>query len=91
MPAAALATLHARSRRAPAPLTPTAPAPAPTWAPGPQGAYLPGFRLMPEAPRICYGIRRLDHAVGNTHDLLETVNYIIRMTGEPLQRQGLPR
>lgn len=46
-----------------------------------QGSFLPGFKPTPDAPRICYGLRRLDHAVGNTHDLLETVNYIINMTG----------
>ncbi|KAI8475492.1 MAG: 4-hydroxyphenylpyruvate dioxygenase [Monoraphidium minutum] len=46
-----------------------------------KGAYLPGFTPTPEAPRLCYGLRRLDHAVGNTHDLLETASYIINMLG----------
>lgn len=47
-----------------------------------QGPYLPGFTPTPEAPRLCFGLRRLDHAVGNTHNLIETVTYIINMTGE---------
>ncbi|KIZ01637.1 4-hydroxyphenylpyruvate dioxygenase [Monoraphidium neglectum] len=46
-----------------------------------KGAYLPGFALTPEAPRICYGVRRLDHAVGNSHNLVETASYIVNMTG----------
>lgn len=31
--------------------------------------------------RLCYGIERMDHCVGNVHDLLETVNYIGGFTG----------
>ncbi|MDA9097678.1 4-hydroxyphenylpyruvate dioxygenase [bacterium] len=30
---------------------------------------------------LSYGLRRLDHAVGNVHDLLETVDYICGVTG----------
>ena len=30
---------------------------------------------------LCYGLQRLDHAVGNVHDLLETVDYITAFTG----------
>ena len=29
---------------------------------------------------LCYGLQRLDHAVGNVHDLLETVDYISNFT-----------
>lgn len=46
-----------------------------------QGPYLPGFEPTPGAPRLCFGLRRLDHAVGNSHNLLETASYVMRMTG----------
>lgn len=48
---------------------------------GHAGPYLPGFAPTPGAPRRCFGLRRLDHAVGNTHDLVETASYVAHMTG----------
>ena len=38
-------------------------------------ATKPGFKPL------SYGLRRLDHAVGNVHDLLRTVDYIMNFTG----------
>lgn len=32
-----------------------------------------GYEPVTDAPRLCYGLQRLDHAVGNTHELLPTV------------------
>lgn len=46
-----------------------------------QGPYLPGYVPTPDAPKICYGIRRLDHAVGNVPNLIEAVKYIMGFTG----------
>jgi 4-hydroxyphenylpyruvate dioxygenase len=47
-----------------------------------EGPYLPGYRCTPAPARpLDYGLRRLDHAVGNVWDLLEAVEYIGRMTG----------
>ena len=50
------------------------------------GAFcLPRYEVVPVEPAgsepLCYGLRRLDHAVGNVHDLLETVDYISNFTG----------
>ena len=46
---------------------------------------LPRYEPVPIEPAgsepLCYGLRRLDHAVGNVHDLLETVDYISNFTG----------
>eukprot|EP00877_Chromochloris_zofingiensis_P009722 jgi/Chrzof1/5002/Cz15g08050.t1 len=46
-----------------------------------KGPYLPGYVPTPDAPKICYGIRRLDHAVGNVPNLIEAVKYIMGFTG----------
>jgi 4-hydroxyphenylpyruvate dioxygenase len=46
-----------------------------------KGPFLAGYEDMPDAPKLSYGIQRLDHAVGNVHNLLEAVSYIIRFTG----------
>jgi hypothetical protein len=45
-----------------------------------QGPFLAGYEPVQSEP-VTYGIQRLDHAVGNVHDLLETVNYVVRATG----------
>ena len=45
------------------------------------GDYLCDYVATPEAPDVSYGLQRLDHAVGNVHNLLETVDYIMNMTG----------
>jgi 4-hydroxyphenylpyruvate dioxygenase len=46
--------------------------------------FLPKYadaRPPSTAAPLTYGLRRLDHAVGNVHDLLETVDYITAFTG----------
>ena len=30
-----------------------------------EGAYLPGYTPVTDSPQVCYGLTRLDHAVGN--------------------------
>lgn len=50
-----------------------------------QGPYLPGYTATPDEPQICYGVQRLDHAVGNVPKLIEQVEHIMGFTGE---RQG---
>lgn len=45
-------------------------------------SFLPGFEdLPPAAPGLEYGIRRLDHAVGNVDDLASAVKYVAGFTG----------
>ena len=46
--------------------------------------FLPKYadaRPPSTAAPLTYGLRRLDHAVGNVHDLIETVDYITAFTG----------
>jgi len=47
--------------------------------------FLPGYEDVPLEPPhttpLTYGLQRLDHAVGNVPNLLETVDYITAMTG----------
>lgn len=45
-----------------------------------QGPYLPGFEAT-ESQQESYGLRRLDHAVGNVHRMAEAVNYLRAATG----------
>ena len=45
-----------------------------------QGPYLAGYTPV-DSPPLSYGLRRLDHAVGNVPDMDATVAYIKRMTG----------
>lgn len=45
------------------------------------GDYLCNYVATPEVPEVSYGLQRLDHAVGNVHNLLETVEYIMKFTG----------
>lgn len=45
------------------------------------GPFLAGWQPVTDAPRISYGLTRLDHAVGNVHELLPAVDYIMGLTG----------
>ena len=50
------------------------------------GPYLAGFAPAPAPapgapPPLCYGLTRLDHAVGNVERLIEAANYIMSFTG----------
>ncbi|GLC38696.1 hypothetical protein PLESTB_000591400 [Pleodorina starrii] len=45
------------------------------------GPFLAGYTPLPDSPAISYGLQRVDHAVGNTHDLVKTVEYIMGFTG----------
>lgn len=45
-----------------------------------QGPFLAGYTPV-ESPPLCYGIKRLDHAVGNVPKLKETLKYIADATG----------
>jgi 4-hydroxyphenylpyruvate dioxygenase len=44
------------------------------------GAFLPKYQAV-QSPPFSYGIQRMDHIVGNVPSLVETVNYVARMTG----------
>ncbi|WIA39445.1 hypothetical protein OEZ86_005546 [Tetradesmus obliquus] len=46
-----------------------------------QGPYLPGYTATPDEPQICYGLHRLDHAVGNVPKLIEHLEHVIGFTG----------
>ncbi|KAK3006045.1 hypothetical protein RJ639_017335 [Escallonia herrerae] len=46
--------------------------------------FLPGFESVDTTssfPNLDFGIRRLDHAVGNVHELAPAIDYIKRFTG----------
>lgn len=45
-----------------------------------QGPYLAGYTEVKSHP-LSYGLQRLDHAVGNVHDMQETVDYVAKATG----------
>ncbi|KXZ47898.1 hypothetical protein GPECTOR_32g511 [Gonium pectorale] len=45
------------------------------------GPFLAGYSPLPDSPALSYGLVRVDHAVGNAHDLLKTVEYIMGFTG----------
>lgn len=45
-----------------------------------QGPFLPNYKPV-DSPPITYGLVRLDHAVGNVHSLLESVQYVANFTG----------
>lgn len=66
----------------PLPLNSFDPAGARYVSGGFSGPFLAGYTPLPDSPSVSYGIQRLDHAVGNTHDLLKAVEYIVRFTGE---------
>ncbi|KAG0497577.1 hypothetical protein HPP92_002268 [Vanilla planifolia] len=45
-------------------------------------SFLPGFEDVPApSPTFSFGIRRLDHAVGNVDDLASAVSYVASFTG----------
>ena len=50
-------------------------------ADGFDGDFLCNYEATRDVPSVSYGLRRLDHAVGNVHNLLETVDYIMKITG----------
>jgi 4-hydroxyphenylpyruvate dioxygenase len=43
--------------------------------------FLPNYEPVTNAPYINYGIKRIDHAVGNVHQLMPQIEYIHRATG----------
>ncbi|EFJ46247.1 4-hydroxyphenylpyruvate dioxygenase [Volvox carteri f. nagariensis] len=45
------------------------------------GPFLAGYTPLPDSPAISYGLQRVDHAVGNTHELLKAVEYVMGFTG----------
>ncbi|KAM1218856.1 hypothetical protein ACFX13_046811 [Malus domestica] len=49
--------------------------------PDPHLWFLPGFESLTSSFPIDFGIRRLDHAVGNVEDLKSAVSYVIGFTG----------
>eukprot|EP00736_Rhodelphis_marinus_P006274 Rmarinus@m.4843 len=44
------------------------------------GNFMPGFENV-EGYELCYGLKRIDHTVGNVPKLLETVEYVTGFTG----------
>ncbi|KAL4451461.1 hypothetical protein ABPG75_007123 [Micractinium tetrahymenae] len=46
-----------------------------------EGAYLPGYQLVTDAPQVSYGLQRLDHAVGNVPKLIPQVEYMRKALG----------
>ncbi|KAL4441075.1 hypothetical protein ABPG77_010506 [Micractinium sp. CCAP 211/92] len=46
-----------------------------------EGAYLPGYQAISDAPQVSYGLRRLDHAVGNVPELIPQVEYMRKALG----------
>jgi len=45
-----------------------------------KGVFLPNYEEV-QSPSFTYGITKLDHAVGNVHNLLDTIDYISKFTG----------
>jgi len=46
-----------------------------------QGPYLAGFSPSDAPQQESYGLQRLDHAVGNVHKLIDSLNYVGGFTG----------
>ena len=46
-----------------------------------QGPYLAGFSPSDAPQQESYGLQRLDHAVGNVHRLIDSLNYVGGFTG----------
>jgi len=46
-----------------------------------QGPYLAGFSPSDAPEQESYGLQRLDHAVGNVHKLIDSLNYVGGFTG----------
>ncbi|KAK7276744.1 hypothetical protein RIF29_17890 [Crotalaria pallida] len=49
--------------------------------PNPEFWFLPGFESESSYPNLDYGIRKLDHAVGNVPELTPAVKYVKSFTG----------
>lgn len=45
-----------------------------------KGPFLAKYEPV-EGPRLTYGLQRLDHAVGNVHNLVEALEYIMNFSG----------
>ena len=45
------------------------------------GSFLPGYEQVEDAPKVSYGLTRIDHAVGNVPELFPVVDYITTFTG----------
>jgi 4-hydroxyphenylpyruvate dioxygenase len=45
-----------------------------------QGHFLPGYAPV-ESADISFGLKRLDHCVGNVPDMLKAYNYLVNVTG----------
>eukprot|EP00242_Pyramimonas_sp_CCMP2087_P016785 CAMPEP_0198211876 /NCGR_PEP_ID=MMETSP1445-20131203/25394_1 /TAXON_ID=36898 /ORGANISM="Pyramimonas sp., Strain CCMP2087" /LENGTH=443 /DNA_ID=CAMNT_0043886227 /DNA_START=137 /DNA_END=1464 /DNA_ORIENTATION=- len=48
---------------------------------GYDGPFLPNYEPEKSSSYELFGIQRMDHVVGNVHDLLEAVDYVTHMTG----------
>ncbi|EFN58665.1 hypothetical protein CHLNCDRAFT_20078 [Chlorella variabilis] len=46
-----------------------------------EGAFIPGYQPVEDAPQVSYGLQRLDHAVGNVPELIPQVEYMARSLG----------
>ncbi|KAG2434438.1 hypothetical protein HYH02_012268 [Chlamydomonas schloesseri] len=46
-----------------------------------KGPFLAGYTPVTDSPVKSFGLQRVDHAVGNAHDLIKTVEYITGFTG----------
>ena len=42
---------------------------------------MPGYEAVTGGAQVSYGLRRLDHAVGNVHELIPQVEYMARTLG----------
>jgi 4-hydroxyphenylpyruvate dioxygenase len=42
---------------------------------------VPGYEAVTSGAQVSYGLRRLDHAVGNVHELIPQVEYMARTLG----------
>jgi len=43
--------------------------------------YLPNYEAIKDSVPVCYGLQRLDHAVGNVPELIPVVDYICKAVG----------
>ncbi|PSC69061.1 4-hydroxyphenylpyruvate dioxygenase [Micractinium conductrix] len=46
-----------------------------------EGAYIPGYTVVADAPQVSYGLQRIDHAVGNVPELIPQVEYMAKCLG----------
>jgi 4-hydroxyphenylpyruvate dioxygenase len=44
------------------------------------GPFLPNYEAV-QSTKHCFGLQRIDHCVGNTDNLFEVTDYIMKMTG----------